>query len=158
MLNASSSGYLLSKSYEEGYKLIESITANTYQWPVTRAGGSTTSKKPASVHEVSESNALSAQIAQIHRMMKNMITTPEVAKHEPIKVVTDATAISCVYCGGAHLFEECSSNPVSVNYVGNNKYNNPYSNTYNPGWRNHPNFSWSNTQNQLNKPQATQHT
>src|SRR5262249_54549399 len=25
--------------------------------------------------------------------------------------------------------------------------NNPYSNTYNPGWRNHPNFSWSNQQN-----------
>ena len=22
--------------------------------------------------------------------------------------------------------------------------NNPYSNTYNPGWRNYPNFSWSN--------------
>lgn len=21
--------------------------------------------------------------------------------------------------------------------------NNPYSQTYNPGWRNHPNFSWS---------------
>ncbi|KAJ9178593.1 hypothetical protein P3X46_010467 [Hevea brasiliensis] len=30
--------------------------------------------------------------------------------------------------------------------------NNPYSNTYNPGWRNHPNFSWSNQQNQpINK-------
>jgi hypothetical protein len=22
------------------------------------------------------------------------------------------------------------------------KQNNPYSNTYNPGWKNHPNFSW----------------
>ncbi|KAL0319584.1 UNVERIFIED_CONTAM: hypothetical protein Sradi_5219900 [Sesamum radiatum] len=25
---------------------------------------------------------------------------------------------------------------------------NPYSNTYNPGWRSHPNFSWSNNQQQ----------
>src|SRR5262245_16941460 len=25
--------------------------------------------------------------------------------------------------------------------------NNPYSNTYNPGWRNHPNFSWGNNSN-----------
>ncbi|KAJ9185121.1 hypothetical protein P3X46_004785 [Hevea brasiliensis] len=31
--------------------------------------------------------------------------------------------------------------------------NNPYSNTYNPGWRNHPNFSWSNQQNQLTNKQ-----
>ncbi|KAI4347750.1 hypothetical protein L6164_008533 [Bauhinia variegata] len=35
-----------------------------------------------------------------------------------------------------------------VNYVGNN---NPYSNTYNPGWRNHSNFSWKN-QGQGNPP------
>ncbi|MED6162704.1 hypothetical protein PIB30_073109 [Stylosanthes scabra] len=26
--------------------------------------------------------------------------------------------------------------------------NDPYSNTYNPGWRNHPNFSWGGTQGQ----------
>lgn len=39
--------------------------------------------------------------------------------------------------------------------VGNNKYNNPYNNTYNSGWHNHPNFSWSNNQNQL-KPQVPQ--
>ncbi|EOY08940.1 Uncharacterized protein TCM_024233 [Theobroma cacao] len=27
--------------------------------------------------------------------------------------------------------------------------NNPYSNTYNPGWKNHPNFSWANDQGTL---------
>ncbi|CAL9029774.1 unnamed protein product [Prunus brigantina] len=30
--------------------------------------------------------------------------------------------------------------------------NDPYSQSYNPGWRNHPNFSWRNTQNQANPP------
>src|SRR5215471_9897090 len=37
-----------------------------------------------------------------------------------------------------------------INYAGNFQkppQNNPYSNTYNLGWRNHPNFSWSNQQN-----------
>ncbi|XP_019056271.1 PREDICTED: uncharacterized protein LOC109116024 [Tarenaya hassleriana] len=41
----------------------------------------------------------------------------------------------------------------NVNYVANN----PYSNTYNPGWRNHPNFSYKNTgntENLANQPQA----
>jgi hypothetical protein len=45
-----------------------------------------------------------------------------------------------------------------ANYVGQNNYppkNNPYSNTYNAGWRTHPNFSWSNTQNVQN-PQRQQ--
>ncbi|KAH9781899.1 hypothetical protein KPL71_008667 [Citrus sinensis] len=36
---------------------------------------------------------------------------------------------------------------ASVNYVGNfnrQPQNNPYSNTYNPSWKQHPNFLWSN--------------
>ena len=42
-----------------------------------------------------------------------------------------------------------------VDYMGNahRPQNNPYSNTYNLGWRNHPNFSWGgqgqNRQNPL---------
>ena len=34
-----------------------------------------------------------------------------------------------------------------ANYIGNN---NPFGNTFNPAWRNHPNFSWRNTQNPQN--------
>jgi hypothetical protein len=29
-----------------------------------------------------------------------------------------------------------------VNAAFSHQGNDPYSNTYNPGWRNHPNFSW----------------
>ncbi|CAL5191263.1 unnamed protein product [Lathyrus oleraceus] len=129
MLDASSGGALLSKSYEKGYKLIESITVNTYQWHATRVSANSTQKRPVSVHEVTETTVLAAQVAQIHKMMKNMMTT-EVTKSDPVKVVTGASEVTCVYYGGAQLFEECSANPVSVNYVGNNKYN--------------PNFSWGN--------------
>ncbi|KAG8485620.1 hypothetical protein CXB51_018935 [Gossypium anomalum] len=44
-----------------------------------------------------------------------------------------------------------------VNYMGNNNFrsqNNPYSNTYNAGWKNHPNFSWGGQGNQ--RPQNPQ--
>ncbi|KAL5560852.1 hypothetical protein UlMin_037063 [Ulmus minor] len=75
--------------------------------------------------------------------------------------------VSCVFYGGGHVYDDCLNNPVSVNYVGNynsgnynsgsyNRGNNPYSNTYNPGWRQHPYFSWSNqtgqSSNNLNRP------
>ncbi|KAG9450380.1 hypothetical protein H6P81_010345 [Aristolochia fimbriata] len=36
--------------------------------------------------------------------------------------------------------------------------NDPYSNTYNPGWRNHPNFSWSNNNQQPNTQQPIAQT
>lgn len=60
---------------------------------------------------------------------------------EHVNIVIDAPEVACVYCGGALLSEECSANPVSVNYVRNKKFNNLYSNTYNPLWRNNPKFS-----------------
>ena len=65
-------------------------------------------------------------------------------------VVNQVVEVSYVYCGEGYSFENCTGNPVSVNYVGNfnrQNQNNPYSNTYNLGWRQNPNFSWSN-QNQ----------
>ena len=55
--------------------------------------------------------------------------------------------VSCVYCEKKYSFDNCFINPASVNYVGNlnrQNQNNPYSNTYNPRWRQHLNFSWSN--------------
>ncbi|KAL5574623.1 hypothetical protein UlMin_016322 [Ulmus minor] len=61
----------------------------------------------------------------------------------------------CDLCGGNHASVECqvgnpfaSPNSEQANYVSNfqRPQHNPYSNTYNPGWRNHPNLSWGNNQ------------
>ena len=63
----------------------------------------------------------------------------------------NAMYTSCDYCGEGHTNGQCLiSKPLEqVNYAGNycgNSQNNPYSNTYNPGLRNHPNFLWSQSQ------------
>ena len=63
--------------------------------------------------------------------------------------------LSCEVCGGRHSTIDCQqgksySQGCSIEQLNAlNNFNgrpqaNPYSNTYNPGWRNHPNFSWSN--------------
>ncbi|XP_009613393.1 uncharacterized protein [Nicotiana tomentosiformis] len=70
-------------------------------------------------------------------------------------------AICCEICGDGHMSDQCSVDPKSVYYVGQQgrgpmNQNNQYGNTYNPNWRNHPNFSWGRnqtTQNQY-KPQG----
>lgn len=61
-----------------------------------------------------------------------MMTSYDVQIFELVRVVTYAIEVSIVYCGGVHLFVECSTNHVYVNYVGNKKYNNSCMNTYNP--------------------------
>ncbi|XP_077232805.1 uncharacterized protein LOC143871649 [Tasmannia lanceolata] len=53
----------------------------------------------------------------------------------------------CNWCQATdHVMEEC---PTLAKFGNSNEnasamvLNNPYSSTYNPGWRNHPNFSWN---------------
>ena len=71
------------------------------------------------------------------------------------------TNVVCDHCARNHSSVNCQmGNPFAQssygqeNYVSNfHRQNNPYSNTYNPGWRNHPNFSWSNNQELAKPPQ-----
>ncbi|KAL5560827.1 hypothetical protein UlMin_037038 [Ulmus minor] len=176
MLDASAGGALLNKSYAEAYDLIESIAANSYQWPTSRIN---ITKKVAGVHELGDVSALTAQIASLTNMLKAVSTSNVVSQgsqNSPVSAISPVVVepsnssvetVSCVFCGGGHVYDDCPNNPVSVNYVGNynqgnynsgsyNRGNNPYSNTYNPGWRQHPNFSWSNqtgqSSNNPNRP------
>ena len=57
---------------------------------------------------------------------------------------------SCTYYHAlTQIFEECpvyqaqQMLPDGMNASFTRSNSNPYSKTYNPGWRNHPNFSWS---------------
>ncbi|KAK8584329.1 hypothetical protein V6N12_068574 [Hibiscus sabdariffa] len=65
----------------------------------------------------------------------------------------------CTDCQSAHNdnhdSSECVQNPESSYYVGN--YNrNTMSNTYNPTWKKHPNFSWQNQNNTMNLSTSNQ--
>ncbi|KAL4610105.1 hypothetical protein ACB092_08G028300 [Castanea dentata] len=71
------------------------------------------------------------------------------------------TNVVCDHCSRNRSSDDCQvGNPFAqssygqANYVSNfQRQNNPYSNMYNPGWRNHPKFSWSNNQGQAKPPQ-----
>ncbi|XP_022871446.1 uncharacterized protein LOC111390615 [Olea europaea var. sylvestris] len=56
---------------------------------------------------------------------------------------------SCEECGADHSTVNCPiliQGTEHVDFIqgGQRQQNNPYSDTYNPSWRKHPNFSWSN--------------
>ncbi|XP_062088718.1 uncharacterized protein LOC133795279 [Humulus lupulus] len=129
---------LLRKCPHHAFEILERIASNNYQWSNTRAP---TSRKVAGVLEVDALTALTAQMASMTNILKNMSLGGNI---QPAAAIQSAE-ISCVYCGDGHTFENCPSNPASVCYVGNqnfNRNNNPYSNSYNPAWRQHPNLSW----------------
>ena len=65
---------------------------------------------------------------------------------------------SCELYQGGHPIIECQMmkgmTTEGVNYVGNFKgpQNQVYGNIYNPNWRNYPNLSWSNQENNQWRP------
>ncbi|CAL9020190.1 unnamed protein product [Prunus brigantina] len=78
--------------------------------------------KSAGIYEISPNNELALQVAGLQRKLDSVLNM--VPKVPQVEV--------------SHMMNSYNQRPR----------NDPFSNTYNPGWRNHPNFSWSNNQNQ----------
>ena len=85
--------------------------------------------------DLDTNDSVAAQLSQITNLLKNLQKRSEVG---------DVKAVSCFYCEGIHHANDYPMMCESASYVSNynRSSNNPYSNTYNPGWRQHPNFSW----------------
>ena len=49
-------------------------------------------------------------------------------------------------CPSSLAFVECSMEQVNAFNDFQKQSSGPYSETYNPGWRNHPNFAWKHNQ------------
>ncbi|XP_062100375.1 uncharacterized protein LOC133806271 [Humulus lupulus] len=128
VVDASANGALLAKSYNE--------------WPTSRLS---TGRKVAGIHDVDAITSLAAQVSSISNMLKTMNMGMNQSMGQPMGTqMGHMENISCVYCGEGHTFDNCPSNPAAVCYMGNQNRTGPYSNSYNPSWRQHPNFSWSN--------------
>ncbi|XP_058786629.1 uncharacterized protein LOC131661193 [Vicia villosa] len=92
--------------------------------------------------------------AEVERRLKGMnLGTHTVAQVQP------AQAMVCEICGGPHFAIHCVATAEQVEAIKFLRQNNPYSNTYNPGWKNHPNFSWKDQQGNAPKqvPQQQQY-
>ena len=142
MLDASANGTLLDRRPEEAIELLNRLAKNDYQFPSARRGGI---RRHSTTRDYDSTDSITAQLANLTNLVMNMQNN-----RQEVKVVD----LFCENCGGNHNFSECVQNPESSCYVGQyNRNNNTMSNTYNPAWKKHPNFSWSNPNNALNRPQ-----
>ncbi|KAL3537676.1 hypothetical protein ACH5RR_001042 [Cinchona calisaya] len=109
-------------------------------------------------------DALLAQQCMFMNVMNNMAKALEnLEKPSSVNAMTSSPtqpSITCDFCGGGHANGNCKmpyGANEQINYVANQSLfprnqSRAYGNTYNPSCRNHPNFSWSNTNNQSNPP------
>ncbi|CAN6562452.1 unnamed protein product [Malus baccata var. baccata] len=97
------------------------------------------------VHEVSSTSDIQSQLANLTSIVSQMA--------EGMKIQGPMVCGVCSIQG--HASEKCpqlieNGGWKSANAIGfqsqNQPRNDPYSNTYNPGWRDHPNFKWREPQ------------
>ena len=139
------------KNEDEVWLLYEDLADKTIQWEPTpgkfRTNDPSSSKGGA--YSIDTNIAIEAKLAIVIQRLE-ALETREPVLGEPSQPNT---------FGGLHLLsshEPCvreisrlfiSSNVTEhMNAAFTRPTNNPYSSTYNPGWRNHPNFSWGSKQ------------
>ncbi|XP_022876807.1 uncharacterized protein LOC111395012 [Olea europaea var. sylvestris] len=136
MVDSSSNGSLSMKIIDEALELSERMATTTAMW----AFQCVVHKKVPGVYEVDTYTALSAKIDSLVHKVERMSQSTNAVQ---------AKKASCEECGVDHNTVNCPILIQGMEYVdyiqaGQCQQNNPYSNTYNPSWMKHPNFSWSN--------------
>ncbi|XP_061998986.1 uncharacterized protein LOC133716297 [Rosa rugosa] len=149
MLDAASGGSFVDKEPAAGMILIENRALNQQQYGNSRSKITTTRER---VHEVST-------LAQLEEKINKLTTLVSQGAQGQVMV--------CGVCSmQGHVSDQCpqlmeGGGQEGVNAIGfqqgfQRPRNDPFSNTYNPGWRDHPNFRWKDNDNVQNAPQGFQ--
>ncbi|KAM1650503.1 hypothetical protein ACFX1S_003267 [Malus domestica] len=142
MLDASVGGALVDKTPMAAKTLIANRTLNAQQY---EGVGQRDNPRQQQVNEVSAISKLQNQMANLTTLLSQVVEKPK-----------EQSVAACGVClMNGHLTDKCpqlieNEGWESANAVGfgsqNQPRNDPFSNTYNPGLKNHPNFKWREPQ------------
>ena len=138
-------GEFLKKDPDEAIEYLNDLAEKAHTWTGPSATDSTNRSRPIGIYQLREEDSLKAQIEALTRQVEALKTKEGRGIHT---VARAESHDPCFTCGGVdHQAKDCLAyNEMrgvyeeQCNALG--AYNKPFSNTYNPGWRNHPNFSW----------------
>ncbi|GAU46577.1 hypothetical protein TSUD_402660 [Trifolium subterraneum] len=159
LLDASAGGSLRNKVESQARELIENMAQNEYRVQNDRGP-----KKKPGMLELDTGTALLAGQSKMSNSIESLlkIFTNQSASQAQVNA---AQGVNCDFCHQNHANGECfPAGSEEALYLANfrksNPNNNPFSNTYNKGWRDHPNFGWggntSQSQQQTPPPQNSQ--
>ncbi|CAN6686569.1 unnamed protein product [Malus baccata var. baccata] len=155
-VNASARGSLMSKSATEAFKLFDMMASESQQWTEEQ-----TQKR--GVFEISQSSPnVSAQIAKMEKNFNAKFTAlmqvSSMPNAQEACIICSETTHDITQCPNKDSYPELVQEHVNMvnNFI--RSRSDPYSNTYNPGWKNHPNLSWGGNQQPRQYQQSYQST
>lgn len=149
MVDSACGGTFLNKNQDEAWDLFETLSENSqHHASASRRAPPASSSIPkrGGIYEVGQSVDVQAQVAALSRKLDQVLAMGQVSTSDPV------TQEVCALCScPTHYVTDCPLAPQYPEFVqeqvnalqGFSKPgNDPHSSHYNPGWRNHPNFSW----------------
>ena len=103
------------------------------------------SKKVKGMFEIQPSNELTNQVAALTQKLDQLLSVGQTLQSPPYQGVCalcSSPAHFVTNCHAASQFPEFVQEQLNAAQGFSKPGNDPFSNTFNPGWRNHPNFSW----------------
>ena len=152
MVDASCGGTFMMKRENEAWELFENLSENSFQHVAASRSEkptSSSSQKRGGIYEVGHSIDIYGKVDALSKKLDQLLSIGQIptTSSQPPTLQEE-----CALCSSrAHFISECpmaSQFPEFVQEQVNAAQgfsrpgNDPFSNTYNPGWRNHPNFSW----------------
>jgi len=149
MLESMCQGGFLTKNPTAAWEFLEDLAEKTMQWETTRDDSlsSRIANVKGGLHAVSDLNHIESRFTALENQLKGLtIQQPQIFQ---------SATIICSHCQSPdhtlsacpHYAHQLSTGTEQVNMAYQRPRNDPFAPTYNPGWRNHPNFSWSQGQN-----------
>jgi len=147
MLESMCQGGFLSKSATAAWEFLEDLEEKTMQWETARDDSLSSRLARGGMHAVSDVIHLESKIAVLENMLKGL----SVQQSQN----SQASLVSCSHCQALdHTLSSCpyfahqlSTGQEHINMAYQRPKSDPHSPFFNPGWRNHPNFSWSSGPN-----------
>ncbi|CAN6585778.1 unnamed protein product [Malus baccata var. baccata] len=155
-VNASAGGSLMSKSARETFELFDMMASESQQWTEGQ-----TQKR--GVFEISQSSPnVSAQIAKMEKNFNAkfdaLMQVSSMSNAQEACIICSETTHDITQCPNKDNYPELVQEHVNMVNDFIRPRSDPYSNTYNPGWKNHPNLSWGGNQQPRQYQQSYQST
>ncbi|XP_051124701.1 uncharacterized protein LOC127247053 [Andrographis paniculata] len=140
IIDAASGGALVNKTPAQAWDLITRMAENTQQFGSRDVGQMSGNNSDHAIQSMQQ------QLSELTSFVRKMVVEKSNTSVQ-VKVCGICTSAGHPTDACPTLQEECAVDVNTANYSMNRPpaYN-PYSNTYNPGWRDHPNLRYGNAQ------------
>jgi hypothetical protein len=154
MVELMCNGTFENKDLDEAMEYLDLLAKNAQNWDTTgnyeALGKTQPHTSSGGMYNLREDHDLQAKFASLARKVEAL----ELKKSGKLKSVQDIVCQICETnehatndCLTLPSFKECLHEQAHALNSFQRPNHNPYSQTYNPGWRNHPNFSWKSGNN-----------